>query len=120
MKEREVLSLAFLKKRRLPISGWSRLEHGHNARLIQIACRDAFEMRTDAAQFRSHETVHEMQTPVEPREQFVLHLVVNLEGDLRAVCTNLSEINNPHKGNVASRRFERISRRRVSLYRRKD
>ena len=96
------------------------MEHGHNARVIQIARRDAFEVRTDAAQFRSHEAVHKMQTPVEPGEQFVLDLVVNRERDLRAVWTNLSEINKAHKGNVTARRFERILVGRVALDRQKD
>ena len=101
-------------------SGWGRLEHGHNARVIQITGRNAFEMRTDAAQFRSHEAVHKMQTPVEPGEQFVLDFVVNRERDLRALWSNLSEINNAHKGNITARRFERILLRRVALDRQKD
>jgi len=96
-------------------SGWGRLEHGHNARVIQITGRNAFEMRTDAAQFRSHEAVHKMQTPVEPGEQFVLDLVVNRERDLRAVWTNLSEINDAHQGNVAAYGFECVLVWRVAL-----
>src|SRR5438034_8452526 len=65
-------------------SGGGRLEHWQNARVIQVAGRNAFEMRTDAAQFGSHEAVDEMQTPVEPGEQSVFDLVVNRERDLRA------------------------------------
>src|SRR5438094_4885903 len=87
-------------------SGCGCLEHGHDARVIQIARRDAFEMRADAAQFRSHEAVHKMQTPVEPGKQFVLDLVVNRQRDLRAVCPNLSEINDAHEGNIPTHRLE--------------
>src|SRR5437773_8116636 len=89
-------------------SGGGRLEHGQNARVIQVAGRDAFEMRTDAAQFGSHEAVHKMQTPVEPGKHFVLDLVVNRQGDLRAVRPNLSEINDAHQGNIAAHRLECI------------
>src|ERR1044072_7233360 len=41
--------------------GGRRLEHRHDARVIQIASRNAFEMCADAAQFRSQEAVHKMQ-----------------------------------------------------------
>ena len=88
--------------------------------MIQIASRDAFEMRAYAAQFGSHKAVHKVQTPVEPGEQFVLDLVVNGERDLGAVRANLSEINDAHKGNVTARRFERILVGRVALDRQKD
>ena len=84
------------------------MEHGHDARVIQIAGRDPFEMRTDAAQFRSQEAVHKMQAPVEPGKQWVLDLVVNRKRDLRTVCPNLSEINDAHEGNVAAHGLERI------------
>ena len=96
-------------------SGGGRLEHGQNARVIQVAGRDAFEMRTDAAQFGSHEAVDEIQTPVEPGEQFVLDLVVNRERDLRAARANLSEINDAHQGNVSARGFERILVWRIAV-----
>jgi len=101
-------------------SGCGRLEHGHDARVIQIADRDAFEMRADAAQFRSHEAVHKMQTPVEPREQFVLDLVVNRERDLSAIWPDLSEINDAHKGNVPAHGLEGILVWRVALDRQED
>ena len=90
------------------MSGCGRLEHRHHARVIQIAGRDTFEMRADAAQFGSHEAVYKMQTPVEPSEHFVLDLVVNRQGDLRAVRPNLSEINDAHEGNIAAHRLECI------------
>src|SRR6266542_1169695 len=99
----------------LRLSGCSRLEQGHDALAIQIAGRDAFEMRANTAQFRSHEAIHKMQTPVEPREQFVLDLVVNRQRDLRAVRPNVSEINDTHEGNIPSRRLERILVWRVAL-----
>src|SRR5712691_14704 len=92
----------------LPLSGCGRLEHGHDAGVIQIAGRDTFEMRTDAAQFGSHEAVHKMQTPVEPGKHFVLDLVVNRQGDLRAVRPNLSEISDAHQSNIAAHRLECI------------
>jgi len=101
-------------------SSSGRLEYGHNTRVIEIACCDAFKMRTDAAQFGGHETVHEMQTAVEPGEQFVLDLVVNRERDLGAIWTNLREINNAHQSNVTAHRFERVLVRRVALDRQED
>src|SRR5881397_926839 len=107
--------VSITRVRELPLSGCGRLEHGHDARVIQIARRDAFEMRADAAQFRSHEAVHKMQTPVEPGKQFVLDLVVNRQRDLRAVCPNLSEINDAHEGNIPTHRLERILFWRVAL-----
>src|SRR5947207_12938069 len=42
----------------LVLSGCRRLEHGHDARVIQIAGSNPFEMRADAAQFGSQEAVH--------------------------------------------------------------
>ena len=96
-------------------SGGGRLEHGQNARVIQVAGRDAFEMRTDAAQFGSHEAVDEIQTPVEPGEQFVLDLVVNRERDLRAARANLSEINDAHHCNVPAHGLERILVWRIAV-----
>jgi len=96
MKEREVFEPRVLKKRLLPISGGGRLEYWQDALVIQIAGRDAFEMRADAAQFGSQKAVHKMQTPVEPGEQFVLDLVVNGKRHLRAVRANLSKIDDAH------------------------
>jgi len=96
-------------------SGGGRLEHWQNARVIQVAGRNAFEMRTDAAQFGSHEAVDEMQTPVEPGEQSVFDLVVNRERDLRAVRANLSEINDAHHGNVPAHGLERILVWRIAV-----
>jgi hypothetical protein len=80
----------------------SGLEHGHNARVFQITRSDPFEVRPDAAQFRSHEAVHEMQTPVEPGKDFVFDLVMNRECDLSAVWPNLAEVNDSHESNIAT------------------
>jgi len=91
------------------------LEYRQNSRVIQIAGRDTFEMRTDAAQFRSDEAVHEMQTPIEPGKQFILDLVMKRERDLGAVWPNLGEINDAHQGDVPARGFERILLRRVAF-----
>ena len=53
-------------------------------------------MRADAAQFSSHKRVDKAQAAVEPSEQLVLYFVMNCERHLRAVCADLSEINDSH------------------------
>src|SRR5439155_7005178 len=46
-------------------SGGGRLEHGQNARVIQVAGRNASEMGADAAHVGSHVAVNKIQTPAE-------------------------------------------------------
>src|SRR6266567_1141667 len=100
--------------------GCGRVEHRHDARVFEIARRDAFEMRADAAQFGSHKTVHKMQAPIQPRKQLVLDLVVDRKRDLGAVWPNLSKINNTRQGDVPAYGFERVLIWRVALDRQKD
>src|SRR5204862_3035332 len=101
-------------------SGRGRLKHGQNARVIQITGRDSFEMRADAAQFGSDKAINKMQTPVEPGKKLVLDLVVNSECDLSAVGTDLSKVDNAHKGDIPSHGLERILLRRVAVDRQED
>ena len=41
-------------------SGCSRLEHRHNTRMLEVARRDAFEVRANTTQFGRDETIDKM------------------------------------------------------------
>ena len=79
------------------LSGRSRLEHGQNARMLEVAGCDPFEVRTNTAQFGRHKAVHKMQAPIQPGKQLVLNprneppRVTSVQFGL-----NLGEINNAH------------------------
>src|SRR5262245_26039185 len=90
------------------LSGVGRLQYRHDGCAIQVTLPDAFEMRADTAQLRSHKAVHEMQTPVQPGEQFVFDVVMDRKRDLSALGPNLSEIDDAHHGNVPAHGLERI------------
>ncbi|PYJ52416.1 MAG: hypothetical protein DME69_01495 [Verrucomicrobia bacterium] len=100
--------------------GSSRLEHGQHRRMLEVARRNAFEVRSDATQFGSHKTVDKIQAPIQPGNQLVLDLIVNRKRDLRAGSPNLGEINDSHKVNIAAHGLERILIWRVTLDRQKD
>ena len=55
-----------------------------------------------------HKAVHEMQTAVQPGEQFILDLVVDRERDLGAVRPDFGEIDDAHEVNVSTHGLERI------------
>ena len=100
--------------------GSSRLEHGQHRRMLEVARRNAFEVRSDATQLGSHKTVDKIQAPIQPGNQLVLDLIVNRKRDLRAGSPNLGEINDSHKVNIAAHGLERILIWRVTLDRQKD
>src|SRR4029450_9496616 len=96
------------------LSGGNSLEHRQNARMIQVTGRDAFEVRTDTAQFGSHKTVHEVQAAIQPGKELILDVIVNGECDFGAIWPNLSEINDPHQRDISAHRLGAVLARRLA------
>lgn len=80
----------------------SRLENGQDARALQIAGPDPFEMRADAAQLGVHKAVHKMKTAIQPGEKLVFDFVMDRERNLSAVRPDLGEINDAHETDISA------------------
>jgi hypothetical protein len=102
------------------LSGSSGLEHRQNARMLEVARGDAFEVRTNTAQFGRHKTIYEMQTSIQPGKQLVLNLVMNRQRNFSTIWPNLSKINDAHQCNISAYGFERVLVWRVALDRQED
>src|SRR5436309_5879700 len=79
------------------------LKPWNNRHALNVGCSDAFEVRPDAAKFRIHKCVDEVQLAIEPREQAVFNVVMDRKCDLGAVRPDLGEINQTHHLNVSAR-----------------
>src|SRR5205807_8615222 len=73
-----------------------RFEHGQDTCRLGIRRCDSLKMCSDAAQLAVNKRVHEMEATIQPRKKFILNLVVHREGDLGAIRTDFSEIDNSH------------------------
>ena len=79
------------------------LKQRNDRHALNVGCSDAFEVRPDAAKFRIHKCVDEVQVAIEPREQAVFNAVMDRKCDLGAVRPDLGEINQAHYLNVSAR-----------------
>jgi hypothetical protein len=92
----------------LVLSGGSRLEHGQNARMLEVAGGDTFEVRTNTAQLGRYKAIYEMQASIQPGKQLVFNLVVNGQSHFSAVWPNLGKINDAHQRNISAYGLECI------------
>ena len=77
-------------------------------------------MRADAPQLRSNKRVHKMKPAIEPREQFVLDLVMQRQRHFRAIRPNLGELRESHDIEVPARRFKCHLIGRITLHRQQN
>src|SRR5207237_9297287 len=79
------------------------LKPWNNRHTLNVGCSDPFKVRPNAAKFRIHKCVDEVQVAIEPREQAVLNVVMDRKCDLGAVRPDIGEINEAHNLNVSTR-----------------
>src|SRR5947199_10743651 len=65
-----------------------RLEHGQDTCRLGIRRCDSLKVCSNTAQLGVHERLHEMQATIQPREKFVLNLVMHREGNFGAIRTD--------------------------------
>ncbi|PYL26697.1 MAG: hypothetical protein DMF37_01125 [Verrucomicrobia bacterium] len=88
--------------------------------MFKVAGRDAFEVRADAPQFGSDETIYKMQAPIKPAEQLVPYLIVNRKRDLGAIWSNFSKINDAYQGNIPAYGLEGVLICRLAINRKEN
>src|SRR5207248_6298031 len=92
-----------------------RLEHGQDSCRLRVRRCDSLKVCSNTAQLAVDERVHEMQSPIQPREKFVFNFVVHRQGDFGAVWPHLREIDNSHQIEIAADGFENDLIRRIAL-----
>lgn len=105
---------------RLSILRRRRLEHRQNGSVFDVRRCDRFEVRADAAQFRSDKGVHEMQPAIKPGEYLVLDFVMHGQSHFRAARADFRKINEPHQVDVATDRFKTQFILRIAFDREQD
>src|SRR5947209_7099519 len=94
-----------------------RFEHGQDTCRLGIRRCDSLKVCSYAAQLGVHKCIHEMQSTIQPREKFVLNLVIHRERNLSAIRTYLGKIDNSHQVEIAANRFESNFIRRITFKR---
>src|SRR5262249_16820749 len=92
-----------------------RLEQRQDSCRLGIWRCDSLKVCSNSAQLAIDKRVHELQSPIQPREKFVFNLVVHRQGDFRAVRSPLREIDNSRQIEIAADRFEKDLVRRIAL-----
>src|SRR5438046_1771625 len=92
-----------------------RFEHGQDTCRLGIRRCDSLKVCSDAAQLTVHKCIHEMQSAIQPREKFVLNLVMHRERNLGAIRTHLGKIDNSHQVEIAADRLESYFIRRIAF-----
>src|SRR5437870_7339264 len=79
-----------------------RFENGQDNCRFGIRRCDSLKVCSDAPQLGVHKCIDEMQSTIQPREKFVLNLIMHRERNLGAIRTHLSKIDNSHQVEVAA------------------
>src|SRR6184192_2318798 len=94
-----------------------RFENGQDTCRLGIRRCDSLKMCSDAAQLGVHKRIDEMQSTIQPREKFVLNLVMRRERNFSAIRTYLGKIDNSHQVEIAADGFESNFIRRITFKR---
>src|SRR6266576_3614658 len=92
-----------------------RFEHGQDTCRPGIRRCDSLKVCSDAAQLAVLKCIHEMQSAIQPREKFVLNLVMHRERNLGAIRTHIGKIDNSHQVEIAADRLESYFIRRIAF-----
>jgi hypothetical protein len=92
-----------------------RLEHGQDSCRLGVRRCDSLKVCSNRAQLAIDECVHEMQSPIQPREKYVFNLVVHGQGDFGAVRPHFREIDNSRQVEIAIDGFENDLIRRIAM-----
>src|SRR5437870_13907444 len=84
-----------------------RFENGQATCRLGIRRCDSLKVCSDAAQLGAHKCIDEMQSTIQPREKFVLNVIMHRERDLSAIRTTLGQTDNSHQVEVAADGLER-------------
>ena len=84
------------------LCGCRGLKQGQDWHALNVGRSDAFEVRPNAAKFRVHKCIDEVQVAIEPREHAVLDAVMDRNCNLGAGWPDLAEINQAHHFNISA------------------
>src|SRR5947208_1770883 len=85
------------------LRGGSGLKQRQNRHTFNVGGGDAFKVRANAAQFRIHKCIDEVQALIEPSEEPILYPIVDRERDLGAGRPDLGEVDQPHHFDISAR-----------------
>src|SRR5438270_12189514 len=77
-------------------------ENGQDTCRLGIRRCDTLKVCSDAAQLGVDKRIYKMQSPIQPREKFILDLVMHGERDFSAIRTHLRKIDNSYQVEVAT------------------